>query len=896
MTHFPNPRAPRTSRRTRASHTSHNSRTPRSLIAAIAAVSCLIAPTLLAAASLAAPASAAPTASAADVPQSNTDCVPAAGAWQTYQPKDSTDLTYVDSSGKSATAKVGYETDHFAFYWTDADEKDPGTTNNTGKLTMDTIKYGAGQLEKDYDLFTDPNGIDFPAPGCASAVKHKIMVIVNHATGLMGGSTNDNYPAMWMMPTNMRDDWGLAHEFTHTLQFATGEFMQDRQWIFEMHANWTAFHATGKTDPHFTDLMVNNPNVHFGSSHFMYYSWQFLEYIAEKYGVGAISKAWWRAFTTPDSPDDNPMQYLREALGLSQTQYNDLIGEYAAHNVTWDYPGTTSDGGKSLQQVFSDYYGDIEDRSVGPAGPLGTFQVRTNRLTYLDQTTDANGKPIAGRYQVLNEQAPEQGGYNVVKLNPDAGATSITVGFHGIRQSKSATSAFPKEGDDGTGWNQPASVPEPASGWRWSVVAIDAAGKARYSAVQSASDGLLTFALKPGDQRLYLVVAGTPSVMQRYLWTQQSYSIYRYPYVVDLAGAKPAGIHDGLTGGHRHANGGGWVADSAKVADSAYVGPNATVYGGVVSGNARIEDHAAVYGGTVSGNAVVKGISVVVGSDTTVTDDAVIDTWFQAVGNPGAGHYYVGGNARLTGTVELLTNQPVTAGSYYGNVDDAALSSGFSKLTGPVAEVTRTPDASDYTTVATLSERADLERVISQYESLDATRYTADSWRVATDAHDAAETLLKDAGASGDDVTAAADRLGTAIKGLVAADGGNGDGGGNQGGSESQGGGGSDQGGSQGNGGSDGGDHASEGGDQSSNGSNDGSQIGENQHDTAADDTASDAAGNADGDKRASASGKPRNSKLSDTGSETATMAIITAALLALSAAAAAEAVRRRRG
>ena len=30
---------------------------------------------------------------------------------------------------------------------------------------------------------------------------------------------------------------------------------------------------------------------------------------------------------------------------------------------------------------------------------------------------------------------------------------------------------------------------------------------------------------------------------------------------------------------HRHANGGGWVADTATVADTAYVGPEALVYG-----------------------------------------------------------------------------------------------------------------------------------------------------------------------------------------------------------------------------------------------------------------------------------------------------------------------------
>ena len=30
---------------------------------------------------------------------------------------------------------------------------------------------------------------------------------------------------------------------------------------------------------------------------------------------------------------------------------------------------------------------------------------------------------------------------------------------------------------------------------------------------------------------------------------------------------------------HRHPNGGGWVADTAKVEETAYVGPNAQVYG-----------------------------------------------------------------------------------------------------------------------------------------------------------------------------------------------------------------------------------------------------------------------------------------------------------------------------
>ena len=38
---------------------------------------------------------------------------------------------------------------------------------------------------------------------------------------------------------------------------------------------------------------------------------------------------------------------------------------------------------------------------------------------------------------------------------------------------------------------------------------------------------------------------------------------------------------NGLVDAHKHLNGGGWVADTAQVAETAYVGPNAQVYGEV---------------------------------------------------------------------------------------------------------------------------------------------------------------------------------------------------------------------------------------------------------------------------------------------------------------------------
>ena len=48
---------------------------------------------------------------------------------------------------------------------------------------------------------------------------------------------------------------------------------------------------------------------------------------------------------------------------------------------------------------------------------------------------------------------------------------------------------------------------------------------------------------------------------------------------------------DGPVPAHQHANGGGWVADTASVAVTAYVGPDARVYD-----NARVSGNARVYG------------------------------------------------------------------------------------------------------------------------------------------------------------------------------------------------------------------------------------------------------------------------------------------------------------
>jgi hypothetical protein len=134
--------------------------------------------------------------------------------------------------------------------------------------------------------------------------------------------------------------------------------------------------------------------------------------------------------------------------------------------------------------------------------------------------------------------------------------------------------------------------------------------------------------VKSTDKALYLTVSATPSEYQMILWDQFYYTIYRYPYMIELVNARPEGYESGAwvpsnTDFYKqHINGGGWVLNAASVASTVYVGPKAVVNGGSVSGNARIEDFAVINGvlfgercgtgralvtaGTISDNAILK--------------------------------------------------------------------------------------------------------------------------------------------------------------------------------------------------------------------------------------------------------------------------------------------------
>ena len=572
-------------------------------------------------------------------------CVP--GTWRVGNP--------------SGAAPVHFETTHFAFRW------------NGSTTTTQTASTAGTYLESVWQHFMLDTA--FPEPYCGTATKFKANIHIDPTFGLSGGIDGQGFLGMWIGPLALADHHGLAHEFTHGLQGSSGGLQGSpfTGWMWESHANWMALQMPElHGGVHCSELSVNFPHIYYGSTRVRYCNWQFFEYLKDRFGYGVVQDIWARAPKAgqPGRSTADPFNVLMTNQGWNIEQLNDVFGDWMMHNVNWEY---TNPDGSDQGAVFRRAYG-----SYDPQG--GNRSLRSTRLEAFDLPNR--------RFNVPAAWAPQRWGYNIVRLVPDAGANQIAVTFRGVLQSAPNATTLAGLQDE------PTSIPQPASGWRWGVVAIDSGGRARYSALQRGSDGALTFGLATGDRSHWLVVMGAPTQMHNIRWDQPYYSIYRYPWMVQVTGAMPLGFQPNapipVQNGRRHPNGGGWLAPNAVVDAGAFVGPNARVLGGAVHGNARIEDFATVISGEVRDNAVVAGLTLV-SANTILREQARASTVFMPLGSFER-NIVLSGTAQNIGDVEQR-GASMSRGVLYGFIDPPSTTNARrgANLTAPVREVTAPP-------------------------------------------------------------------------------------------------------------------------------------------------------------------------------------------------------------
>ena len=113
---------------------------------------------------------------------------------------------------------------------------------------------------------------------------------------------------------------------------------------------------------------------------------------------------------------------------------------------------------------------------------------------------------------------------------------------------------------------------------------------------------------------------------------------------------------------HKHSNGGGWVAETASVSETSYVGPEAMVYG-----YARVYENARVYG-----YAMVRG-------DARVYGDAMVRGNATVYGNTNVrGNANVYGDAIVYGNARVYGDASVKRGSYRSSPLQIIRSDGYS--------------------------------------------------------------------------------------------------------------------------------------------------------------------------------------------------------------------------
>jgi len=498
-------------------------------------------------------------------------------------------------------------TPHFAFWW-GKDEK--GFEKEAEKWKDPAFRaMNLRYFEEVWTFYRDRMRV--PMPHAKDADKRKINVYVTgtglskHKSGFAFGSE-----AIIIHPGAMLEGSSvIPHEFTHVLQFYLGGFRDNELvgFFWENHANWSSFQFI-PDNPSALEVYADRAHYELNSSRHNYGSWPILQYLSERPGFSqAFPYTIWSRNQRSErgASLEDPFQVIMRCAvedGMFRADgvddFGTVVGEMAAHNAAWDYVNQYR-----LEQV------------------RGPQERSTRNRTLLHPLDD---RP--GWYAPWHTHAPRPYGYNLIDLMPDPAAKRLSVDLAGLAE---------------TGQH---------AAWRATLVAIDDAGRCRYS--RQWRNGIGTLDIRPEDRQHVLAIAATPTTYVPLGFRIGYGNKRRYVYDVHFTGCKPASTPPQTlrpvdeAAGQRHPLGGGWVAKGAKVDATAYVGLHAQVRDGAkVQGNARVEDHAVVMNSaTVADQAVVSGWALVrdsakVAGNARVRDCAVIAGRAQILGDAQVARY-----------------------------------------------------------------------------------------------------------------------------------------------------------------------------------------------------------------------------------------------------------------
>ena len=467
--------------------------------------------------------------------------------------------------------------------------------------------------------------------------KYKLIIVINNTwadgvyTGWAFGGTYDNtIGAFWVDAKAFKDNlWVASHEITHAFQGMvpiiypghgyTG--VSSSGFFWETHANFMANQKYPQEGVSWSDYprALNFTNYYFGSPRKHYADWYLLQYLKDNYGgIEFINRIWKES---NPAAQEHPIQTIQRLLELSDDEMGDLMADYGRRRINADFSNKSA----------------IKAAEAN----LNKDKLWVWRQTQILDSIGTN------HYAIPDNLAPQQYAFNTVRLYPkvqlgcDDNYVHLKLKGHIVNENTGR--------------------------WKYSFVSVDASGNSTFSDIYDEEE--VSYKVPTDSDKLYLVVTGIPA--KYYVHTEKFEigfpKLYRYPWEIKIDGAIPEGYQDGFriptnVSGAAHSNGGGFVANTASVSSTVYVGPKAVVLGNArISGNARIEGKAMVTGNSdISGSAIIKDFSRV--NNSQVRNNAVVKDYAYLIqGN------VITDNAEISGNAAIMNNKVNENAKIYGN-------------------------------------------------------------------------------------------------------------------------------------------------------------------------------------------------------------------------------------
>jgi hypothetical protein len=389
------------------------------------------------------------------------------------------------------------QTDNWIIFWQTGFGSDPSTATGSYKVNMTTLKEVA---EKSYATYVD--SLKMVLKGSSLTDKYKMMIFLLYQTdwAAYGSGQDEKVGTLHVNPAAANINTVLAHEIGHCFEYMTGADVPGSGWrwgfgangaggngFWEQIANWEAFKvypAQQFTAGDFAEYVTSN-HMHILHETPRYANYFIGDYWTYKRGKDFMGKLW-RAAKRPE----DPVQTYKRMNTVTQEEFNDEMYEHASRLTTWDLPAIKSYGANYI------------DRRA---------QVKMNK--------QANGAWLIDPSVTI-----ENYGYNSIKLNAPANATTVSVDFEG----KTGASGF-------------RSLNAAKGGWRYGFVALLKDGTRAYSPAATAKmsgttnpKGKLEFAVPANCSKLWLVVSGAPQEHWPHAWDDNDANDEHWPYQVQF--------------------------------------------------------------------------------------------------------------------------------------------------------------------------------------------------------------------------------------------------------------------------------------------------------------------------------------------------------------------------